>query len=172
MRNRPFLCRCLCLLALFIGISISAQQKPDFAYPKKVSANAEKQLDKALKSNNGKLAVRSLLNLMIAQSSISSDSIPVVLSKIEQTQQKISDPSTRALLDLLTARIYHSVYTSNKYKYDARSLPLTPLPKDYTEWSGEQFRHEISRLCDETLSLPQILQSENIADYNLSLIHI
>lgn len=166
MRNRPFLCRCLCLLALFIGISISAQQKPDFAYPKKVSANAEKQLDKALKSNNGKLAVRSLLNLMIAQSSISSDSIPVVLSKIEQTQQKISDPSTRALLDLLTARIYHSVYTSNKYKYDARSLPLTPLPKDYTEWSGEQFRHEISRLCDETLSLPQILQSENIADYN------
>ncbi|MDE6039744.1 MAG: hypothetical protein K2F75_07150, partial [Paramuribaculum sp.] len=43
--------------------------------------------------------------------------------------------------------------------------PLTPLPADWTEWSGDQFRAEIMRLIDETLADAAALQSTPLSAY-------
>ena len=71
------------------------------------------------------------------------------------------------MLALIQADIYSSVYSENRWNYDRRELPLEPLPKDYSEWSGEQFRNVITQLIDEAMSYKEALNAAKIDDYSL-----
>ena len=156
------------LTSLFCTMGMNAANaisEPDFAFPKKVSAQAEINLATALKKSDGQAVVRALIDLTLAQSAITVDSLPSTLERIKQVQAEEKYERTKALLNILTAQIYQSIYSANKYKFDTRLQPLTPLPTDYTEWSGEQFRHVISSLCTEALRNARELQSASLADY-------
>ena len=73
----------------------------------------------------------------------------------------------KSMLALIQADIYSSVYSENRWNYDRRELPLEPLPKDYCEWSGEQFRNVITQLIDETMSYKEALNAAKTDDYSL-----
>ena len=66
---------------------------------------------------------------------------------------------------MLLADIYLDIYQADKWVYDHRELPAAPLPADYTEWSGKQFRSRIDLLCEEALSAADALKKAPIADY-------
>lgn len=140
---------------------------PDFAYPKTVSAKSVAELDSALKSGDEIKALRQLMDYSLAQSKIGNDNLHDVITKINSVRPLLSQESSQALLSLLKAKIYLDIYTANEYKYDKRNLPLLPLPNNYEEWSGEQFRQVISDLCDDALTAQAQLKTEKLSDYEL-----
>ncbi len=158
--------RALSIVLLLIGsFMTSTAITPDFAYPKTAAAGAEKALAKALAAHDSQGTLRSLMDLTIARSAISPDSIGKSITQIQQIRDKSDNPILRSLLNLLLADIYNQAYSSNRWNYDRRKLPLTPLPADFSEWSGEQFRARITELCDSALSCSGTLQSVPIGDY-------
>lgn len=138
---------------------------PDFAYPQTVTTNAEAALKKAQAANDPQATVRAIMDIALAQSAIGNDKLQPVARRIAQMSRASSSKITSSMLDLLLAQIYNSVYTSSKYKYDTRSLPLSPRSADYTEWSGEQFRTVIDSLCCAALTPATQLQAEPLANY-------
>lgn len=138
------------LLTLILSIlCFSAQAAaPDFAFPKKVEAASSKDLKKALDRKDYPLATRSLMNLVLAKGEIDSKSISASLPMISKTADSSNDPVFKAMLTLLQAQIINDIYKGNSYKYDSRKLPLTPLPDDIFEWSGDQFKDKVMSLLD------------------------
>ncbi|MDE6166054.1 MAG: hypothetical protein K2F58_03055, partial [Muribaculaceae bacterium] len=84
-------------MSSFITSSFGATpSKPDFAYPKTVSKNAEAQLKSALKKNNGPEIVRSLLDYGLAQTAINPDKLDATMKFYTSTAAKVKDPATKA----------------------------------------------------------------------------
>ena len=129
-----------------------APGKPDFAYPEDVTAASEKSLAEALAACDYPKALSSIINMSLAQSAISADRLPAQIDRIEKLRDESSDPAFKALLNSLLARVYLDIYSDDRWKYDGRDLPLTPLPEDYTQWSGEQFKHHIASLVNLSLA--------------------
>ena len=138
---------------------------PDFAFPKTVAAEADPAIERALKQGDEKAALRALINYSLAISAISTDDISDVITRIKDVRQQLKTDDCRALADMLLAQVYSEIYSHDKYKFDRRELPLTPLPADYTEWSGDQFRHTITGLCNSALSYAPQLQKAPLKDY-------
>lgn len=139
---------------------------PDFAYPQTVSQNARKQMTSMLKQGDEIGALRALTDFALAESNIGSENLPEVISEIKTAQKQFSGKVPLAVTNLLLAEIYTSAFNADSYVYNSRSLPLTPLPEHYNEWSGDQFRNEISRLCAEALANASELQRTPIEDYS------
>ncbi len=174
MKNVAFI-RIL-LLSFLLSFTVmpsdaASKNKPDFAFPKTVIKTSDAEISRNLKTGNETEAIRSLLDLVIAQNSIGTDEVAKSISRIKEMTAQVKKPQSQALLNLLLAKIYQNVYQADKYNYDRRELPLTPLSADYNEWSGKQFRSVISTLCDKALVNPIALQGSPIDDY-ASLIEI
>lgn len=139
---------------------------PDFAYPETVTKTSEKEIDSALKTGDDKEAIRALINYSLAQSMIGSDNYPDVIKKVKTIESKLKSPQAKSLVNSLLAEIYTAIFTADSYKYNQRSLPLLPIPEDFNEWSGDQFRHVITNLSKESMANARVLQSTPIDDYS------
>ena len=163
--------RILILLSMFISLlsntemNASTPQRPDFAYPQTVSAEAEKSLQQALDAADGPAILRALLDYYLAQTSISNENAQPVLNRIDSICTASADPLLKAMLLTLQADIYSATYNSSRGKFDSRDLPLTPLPADLNEWSGAQFRSRISALVSSALTYGQQLKDAPISTY-------
>ena len=129
----------LFFLLVFLGFALSSSatsnSKPDFAYPKQVSQQAETNLNNALKNHDGNAVVRSLIDYSIAQSLINTDSIQPIINKIEQVAVKEKNPCTNALLNTLLCQIYCNYYESTKrHSVNQRAVIDAESPIDITEW--------------------------------------
>lgn len=138
---------------------------PDFAFPKTVASESDPAIERALKQGDEKTALRELINYSLAISAISTDDISDVITRIKDVRQQLRTDDCRALADMLLAQVYSEIYSHDKYKFDRRELPLTPIPADYNEWSGDQFRHTITGLCNSALSYAPQLQKAPLKDY-------
>lgn len=159
----------LAILVILTTLSASAKNevaKPDFAYPEKVSADAQKHLDKALASGDGRGVISSLINYTIAQSLIDKDCLPATVKHIEQIAQAEKDPCTRALLYTLLVDIYIDIYNYDSSKYNNRNNELLPLPDDITTWDEKQFRHKIVTLSNSALENADALQASPLKEYS------
>lgn len=157
-----FLCVCL---AGASQTRLNELPTPDFAYPKTVAKNAEKDLGIALKTGNDIAALRAMMDFGLAQGQIGKENLPDVVNRVKNLCQEMSTPEGQALAELLLANIYKSIFEADKYVYNRRELPATPLPDDYTQWSGEQFRNEIFRLCKDALSKQEALQRTPLRNF-------
>lgn len=137
---------------------------PDFAYPQTVVANALTNLKKALAEKDDTRAIRQLLDYTVANNSIGLENVEGSLAKIKEIYPSFSDPSSQAILNLLQAKLYAALYNLDKYTYDSRTLPLLPLPDNYDEWSGNQFRQVISDFCDKAIADPTALQQVKLSE--------
>ena len=81
-------------LFLILALMTSAQTNntPDFAYPKQVADNAQKNITTSLNTGNGKALVKSLVEYSIAQSLIDADNLPETIERIEEIAAKEKDP--------------------------------------------------------------------------------
>lgn len=154
------------ILCLNVTAANNKPTPPDFAFPKKVAEQSRLKIDKAFDAGNDIEVLRALMDFALAQNSISQQNLPEVLDIFSTVAPKLRSESAMSTLYLLKATIYNEIYTSDKWNYDRRSLPLAPLPADYTEWSGAQFRSVISQLCDSAMMAASELQRTPIGDYN------
>lgn len=160
----PHLCT-LCVWVCFVfGATASTPSAPDFAFPKKAAADARAQLQRAQKSADSQAAMRALLNLAVADELSDPAATPALLSEIGRVGRD-AEPSLRAMTLLLRARILDEAYEAERYIYDSRSLPPSPLPADMKAWSGEQYRRRITALLDSALSLRADLLRVPLREY-------
>lgn len=76
----------LTFISLFVSIEMKANTpplKPDFAFPKTVSANAEKSLASALKANDGPEITRALIDYYLARTRIDRANAASALARID-----------------------------------------------------------------------------------------
>ena len=89
-----------------MSMSLSSQvAKPDFAFPQKVEKTAEADLQKALKADNGPLAVNALVRLALAKTAVATDSLAPAIRRVETAAETITDPAARAILKTLEATL-------------------------------------------------------------------
>ncbi len=79
--------------------------KPDFAFPKTVSSNAQSQLKAAEKSNDGPATVRALIDYSLAQIAINPDRSENMLTMMSEVEQRAKQPVTKAMIQLLRAKL-------------------------------------------------------------------
>ena len=113
--------------------------KPDFAFPMKVEKAAKADLDKAVKTDNGSLAVNALVRLALAKNMVDTDSLAAAIDKVAATAGAVSDPAAKGMLKTLEATLYRCAYTSDSYKYNRRPTLGGEPAGDYTLWSRDQF---------------------------------
>lgn len=147
------------LLALTFCTGVFAQTSPDFAFPKKVETASARSFEKNLKSGNYPEATRSLMNLILAKSEIDNTSIASSVQTLRKTAAESRDSVFKGMLTLLEAEITADIYYRKRYVYDERNLPLTPLPDNIFEWSGDQFKGRIAELCGSVCDLFPVLEA-------------
>ena len=156
------------IICCFTAMSQNTRVKaPDFAYPLTVSTDARRNLDKAIGDDDAQGILRSLIDYTLAQSSTDTANLPACLTLIDSVKGVSDNPVLGSMLSMLEAVIYNNIYSSSRWKYDNRtSLSASPLPVDYTEWSGEQFRHRITGLIDNALADSVALRAVPLAKYS------
>ncbi len=138
---------------------------PDFAFPKDVAKNAETDLKNALKLDDAHAALNALVRMYVANEIIDADSRRESIEKITSVADKFADDPLSGIFDALLARLYFDYYQDRRWSYDRRRLPLTPLPKQLSEWSGDQFKNKIRQLCEKSIANPAVLRSLRLSDY-------
>jgi hypothetical protein len=156
----------LIILSSFISnfFAMSQTKQPDFAYPKTVSADAEKLLKKAIKADNTQATVDALIQYSLAQTSISPDNASSVVDKIESVITSCNNPTTISLLQLLQAQIYTSYYQGNSFNLRLRTTSANP-GNDISQWSGDNFRDKVIDLCRQATDNTSLCY-EPIANYS------
>jgi len=167
VKNFRLLITILLLMTVFSTKSADFKE-PDFAYPKTVTADAEKMLASADKITDPKQAgitrLRALLELTAADAAIDPDSIFAWPTKIDRVADAETDATVRGLMKLYEAVLLNKIYYHNSYSYDRIKAPLSPLPADVSEWSGEQFKKRINELIEQSSALTSDATSP-VADY-------
>lgn len=133
----------------------STVKSPDFAMPKQVITDSRQSLAKALRSKDYQRVVRSVADIALATSAVSTDSVPGVITLIEQTYAGVKDPVAGAMLRALEARLYAEIYRADRYKYDRRAN-VEGSGADYTLWSRDRFAACVDSLV--TLSLKPVVE--------------
>lgn len=103
MRIKAFCIGILLSMTLSIAVYGALPSKPDFAFPKTVNKNAEKQLKAAMKRNDGPATVRALLDLGLARTEIDPDQFESTMRYFSEVAAEVKDPATRAMIQLARA---------------------------------------------------------------------
>lgn len=173
MKRATVICLFTFFLAMILSDFTNAQSTnpvkavPDFAFPQSVTKQSEQELKIALEKSDDLAAIRAIMDYGLAQSAINSDNTVKTLSLIDSTLPRIKSPAAKSVLQLLKATIINDKYNSFRWKSDKRETPLFPIPADYNEWSGEQFRYVIAQTIDKALENQAALQNEPLSAYSL-----
>ena len=149
----------------FTKAELEQLDKPDFAMPQTVAKNADKLLKKARQNGDGENTIRAAVQLTLAVLKRDRDSLNVAVDRIENLIKEEPNPSTKAVLHLMAAKVYNDVYNSNRWKYDSRELPDDPIPARIEEWGKQHFRNTIISHIDEALKGKESLAKEDIRNY-------
>lgn len=125
--------------------------KPDFAYPKTVDRNARAALEKGVKSADWESACLASVQILLAQSAVSQDSIGSSIAMIDSLAEKAPEP-WRGMLLTLEATAYNRVYQSDSWTFDQRNLPTDAFPANMNEWSANLFALKLMELADRAVS--------------------
>ena len=131
---------------------------PDFDYPQTVSKTALADLKTALRTQDGSKMVDALVRYSLAQSSISQENMTDIVSHIDKVIAHEKRPDITALLYYLEARIF-AEYGNQYAHFVPSNKENKELPKDYTEWTMEQFSNKIDQLSGKALAHAQALQA-------------
>lgn len=144
---------------------------PDFAFPKKLEANAMAEMRKAIKEKNGANLVNSAIKWGLAKAEVSADSIPGVLDKLRVlASDDVVLPEAQAMLQILQAKIYTDIYSADSYTYRERtSIEGASTSGDYKLWNRDQFFNKVRELTAQALKNRERLLDTPIVEYNSSI---
>ncbi|MDO4320722.1 MAG: alpha-2-macroglobulin family protein [Bacteroidales bacterium] len=137
--------------------------EPDFAHPQQVIAAARP----VLADGSGIDRMQALLQTLYATAAIDPDSLFTAPARVEALIAKENQADIRGLLMLYEARLLSGIYQRQSYKYDRVDAPLSPLPENIEEWSGDQFRARISHLVEAALGDMSQSMGNRLRDYSL-----
>lgn len=150
------------LSLLLVVIVAGAVDVPNFAFPRQVSAEALVQLNKAVKSGDGKTVVDALVRYSLAQSSISKQQMDSIMPRIEQVAQQERRLDIKALLYHLEASVLYSYYN----RYGGQKEIVDTLPSRYERWSKGQINDKLHELVNLSLNDEKTLLGCPLRNYS------
>lgn len=126
----------------------STFEKPDFAFPASVSEAAGKALPKAVAGKDWRKALLALVQLTVADNSISADSLTATVARIDSVARIMPAPWRQIGL-LMEARLLADAYNASSWTYNQRNLPEEEVPESVAEWSKDTFGNRILQLVKE-----------------------
>lgn len=103
--------------------------KPDFAFPKTVSKNAEADLKEALKQKQGPEILSALIRYSLAQTAIDPEKTEAVGKYLIEVEQKVSEPVTKAMIQILRGKVLSedslAFMAWKNYAAELRQAPVT-----------------------------------------------
>ncbi len=129
----------------------SSFANPDFAFPKTVEATAEVKLKEAVAQKDYKTALRALVQLTIASTSISIDNADSSIALIEKTSASWPQP-WKSMAQLIEANIYYDYYRRAEWKFSQRTLPLDEYPANIADWSKDLFCKKIVSILESAIA--------------------
>lgn len=156
-----FMALALCVPAAEVGAvkkraTVPAKQEkntfttPDFAFPRTVGGNARVKYREAISSGNGLLALQAALQMDVAATQISGDSISEALENFRRIES-MGEPYA-GLARLVQADIYRQIYNADRPLYDSRRIPVSPRPSNVKEWSTPMFAQVVDSLVRASFS--------------------
>ncbi len=163
----------LLLLVLITALSgWSRGQEPDFNYPKRVTAEAEADLKKALASGDGQMVVDAIVRASIADSHLSREKMSTIIDRIERTAASESKPDIKALLRHFEAVVMSSYMDSfipfDRYGDDVDFYdphPEATRRDPYAQWTRDQLKQRIDELVLASLADSAVLCSRPVTDF-------
>ncbi len=135
---------------------------PDFAFPETVAKDASENYGRAILENNSTLLLRSLIDYVTAEELITRENTTLCLDRLTAAEAQSADPLCRSLINLMRATVYYRYYLADRWNLDRRELPVSPLPDQLSQWSGQQLRDTIFSLLDEAMSFAPELEKAPI----------
>ena len=134
---------------------------PDFNYPKSVISTADIELSKALQNGDGETVALAIIQSSLAKSMISSDSLPNILTNIENIIINEKNENIKSILYLLEAKIINSYYNDNRYMLNRRNSNNTSIENinEIFEWNIQQFKLKTSSLLDSALKVETLIKT-------------
>lgn len=117
-------------LTSFSGLG-AEPSKPDFAFPKTVSKDAEADLKVALRAKNGPDILSALIRYSLAQTAINPEKSEAVCKRLEKVESEVDSPVSRAMIKLLRAEVCgNDSLALDVWKSSADALKVVPV----TDW--------------------------------------
>ena len=117
------------ILSLVATVTTLSAATPDFAYPQTVIADCEKRLS-SLDGATGQKAdisrAECLLDIVYARGLVDQQSYFNAPALVDSVARQITDPAVRALVRLIDADVYSSIYNASAYRYDQVKTPDRP----------------------------------------------
>lgn len=129
----------------------SKSSVPDFAFPKTVVADADRELHIALKSKNPTATLRALMNLTVASSLISHENAPATLQLMDSVNALLQPPFV-AVGYLVKASMLSEIYQSDAYTFDRRIFSDRMSDENVMLWSRKEFALSIDSLLNRALA--------------------
>ena len=135
------------ILSLVATVTTLSAATPDFAYPQTVIADCEKRLS-SLDGATGQKAdisrAECLLDIVYARGLVDQQSYFNAPALVDSVARQITDPAVRALVRLIDADVYSSIYNASAYRYDQVKTPDRPLPADISVLSSTALSMRLS----------------------------
>ena len=125
--------------------------KPDFAFPKKVAADAKIRLDQALKNHKDAEALRAAMDMSIASTLISNENVGETISLLDSLLPSLKTPY-KAIDYLIQANVYNAIYESDPYSFNNRTVDAGMAHQNPLFWDRNLFKEKILSLVDLALA--------------------
>ncbi len=135
---------------------------PDFAFPETVDVNAGKELDKALSAGDDVKALRAAMQTVIARNLISKENYKVGVELFDRLSKELKAPYSQ-LASLLKAQILVSIYQSEPWTFNNRTVPMNPVPENVMEWSRDIFANQIVAIVSELFANSDVAKETPIS---------
>lgn len=147
---------------------ISSFRNPDFAFPETVEKDASAVLGKALPERNGLEALRAAMQVIVARNMVSGSNFGSNVALLDSMASILPQPYA-GLSALLEANLYKSLYNSQSWTFNQRTLPLDSYPDDPMSWCRDLFAKKCLELIDSANEAEKPAKDMQIATLSLIL---
>lgn len=172
-KKLPFFLIIFSAVVMSFFLKSSNVDEPDFSMPKNVITHAEKLLidSQKLPEIEGSSQRLYALGLLVeAKTKINPDERFKLPALIHDYIVKEKYSPAKAIMLLYEADVLLDIYREDSWTYDRVEIPLEPRAVDISEWSGAQFKDEITRLVEEAVNESLILPDASVKPFLTSLI--
>lgn len=146
-------------------VQVDSFAHPDFAFPETVIGNATEALAKAGKAKEYDKCISALIQLTIANNSISDERMPQMAALLDSVANTVPEPYVQ-IIRSIEAQLYYQYWNADRGVYDGRLAQLNP---DYTSspdtWNGDMFRTRLRQLLAASLENSQELAKYPMRDF-------
>ncbi len=129
-------------------VSKNTFENPDFAFPRDVMRNADKEYASAVNNKEWAKALQAAMQMCVSEQAVSSEAADSCVMIFDNVAKAMPQPYS-ALARLMQASVLRQAYQSDSWTYEQRNLPADQLPESISLWDKRMFADSVLNLVKE-----------------------